>query len=288
MKSALTLLILFLAFAEVSVVRAQADRYSCPMHPNVTSAKPGKCPKCGMTLVKKSANGEVKAEPAPKSDAGSDAFSSMKIPNADVLDQNGKQLNFYSDLIKGKLVAINFIFTTCTTICPPLTATFRRVQQDAKARGLDVQLISISVDPVTDTPERLRDFAAKFKADAGWTFVTGEKASIDSVLQAMGAAVSNKNDHTPMILIGNDESDYWTRTYGLTSPAKIVDLLAEAAKHKASASLEDRGVQTSHDYADGVWLDQEIDAQALTDAADYRIRSGDLVRNRFDAAVCWR
>jgi len=147
-----------------------------------------------------------------------------------VLDQNGKQLNFYSDLIKGKTVAINFVFTTCTAICPSLTATFRRVQQDAAARGVDVKLISVSVDPTTDTPERLNDYAAKFKAGPNWTFVTGDKARIDSVLSGLGAAVSNKNDHTPMILIGNDSSDYWTRAYGLTSPTKIVDILADATK----------------------------------------------------------
>src|SRR5690242_18346643 len=232
MKIAFLFLIALLAVPELSVVRAQTARYSCPMHPDVVSTKPGKCRKCGMTLVKQSAKTETKTDPAPAPAPNSNSFSSTKIPDAPVLDQNGKQLNFYSDLIKGKTVAINFIFTTCTTICPPLTATFRRVQQDAAARGLDVQLISVSVDPVTDTPERLRDFAAKFKAGPGWTFVTGDKALVDSVLAALGAAVSNKNDHTPMILIGNDTNDYWTRAYGLTSPTKIVELIDGAAKRK--------------------------------------------------------
>jgi cytochrome oxidase Cu insertion factor (SCO1/SenC/PrrC family) len=229
MKLAFLILFALLAVPQLNAVRAQTDRYSCPMHPDVVSTRPGKCPKCGMTLVKQGAKTETKADPEPATNA--DSFSSMKIPNAPVLDQNGKQLNFYSDLIKGKTVAINFIFTTCTTICPPLTATFRRVQQDAAARGLNVQLISVSVDPTTDTPERLRDFASKFKAEPGWTFVTGDKAEIDSVLQSLGAAVSNKNDHTPMILIGNDMSDYWTRAYGLTSPTRIVELIDAAAKH---------------------------------------------------------
>ena len=232
MKLAFLFLFVLLAVPEFSVVRAQSDRYSCPMHPDVVSTKPGKCPKCGMTLVKKDAHAEAKADPEPAAPKTSEAFSSTKIPDAQVVDQNGKQLNFYTDLIKGKTVAINFIFTTCTTICPPLTATFRRVQQDAAARGLDVQLISVSVDPTTDTPERLRDFAAKFKAGPGWTFVTGDKALVDSVLAALGAAVSNKNDHTPMILIGNDTSDYWTRAYGLTSPTKLVELIDGAAKRK--------------------------------------------------------
>ena len=226
---------LVLAFA--SEIAAQKTKYTCPMHPEIVSSKRGTCPKCRMRLVPQA---KPKPDPSPtptpssettsESNNGSNAFSSSKIPDTQVLDQHGKQLNFYSDLIKGKTVAINFVFTTCTAICPSLTATFRRVQQDAAARGIDVQLISISVDPTTDTPERLSDFAAKFKAGPGWTFVTGDKARIDSVLQGLGAAVSNKNDHTPMILIGNDASDYWTRAYGLTSPTKIVDILAGATK----------------------------------------------------------
>lgn len=232
MKVAIAFLIVLLSVAVIPAqTRTQTDRYACPMHPEVTSTKRGrKCPKCGMTLTRQTA--QPKAEPVPETPAATESFSSTKIPDTPVLDQSGKQLNFYSDLIKDKVVAINFVFTTCTAICPSLTATFRRVQQDAAARGVQVQLISISVDPTTDTPERLKDFAAKFKAEPGWTFVTGEKTRIDSVLQALGAAVSNRNDHTPMILIGNDSSDYWTRAYGLTSPAKIVDILADAAKRK--------------------------------------------------------
>jgi protein SCO1/2 len=217
------------------VVQRKAARYACPMHPEVTSTKPGKCSKCGMALrLTAAASDDHATASSAKETAGSNPalFASSRIPDVRVLDQNGRRINFYSDLVKGRTVAINFIFTTCTTICPPLTATFRRVQQDLAERAPEVRLISISVDPSTDTPERLRDFAAKFKAGPGWTFVTGEKGEIDSLLKAFGVAVADKNDHTPMIFIGNDASDYWTRTYGLSSPTALEQVIAQAAAHR--------------------------------------------------------
>ena len=232
------ILIALFVFVPLPIISGQSTRkpaarrvvYACPMHPEVTSTKRGqRCPKCKMQLRPVKPEAAPSPSPIPPG-AIAGTFSSAKIPNARILDQNGKQLNFYNDLIKGKTVAINFIFTTCTTVCPPLTATFRRVQQTAAERGLDVKLVSVSVDPVVDTPERLRAFAEKFKVDQGWTFVTGEKGEIDSLLASLGASVANKNDHTPMILIGNDTVDYWTRAYGLSPSSRLVELITEASR----------------------------------------------------------
>lgn len=150
----------------------------------------------------------------------------MEIPDVPVLDQHGNKLHFYTDLIKDKTVAINFIFTNCTTICPPLAATFQRLQRELGERaGKDVHLISISVDPVTDTPERLKAWGAKFKAGPGWTFVTGEKQEMDKLLNALGAAVSKREDHTPALIIGNDAKGVWTRTYGLAKIPQIMGVI---------------------------------------------------------------
>ena len=217
----------------VAQTRKPAGHYECPMHPDVKSKKPGRCPKCQMVL-RFTPEKTKKEAPAASTSTASEpgAISSLRISDVTVQDQNGKSLNFYTDLVKGKVVAINFIFTTCTTICPPLTATFRRVQQQLAEQKSPVQLISVSVDPAIDTPERLREFAAKFKAEPGWAFVTGNTSDINSLLQELGVAVTNKNDHTPMILVGNDKAGYWTRTYGLSSPSSLVKLITEAANRK--------------------------------------------------------
>jgi protein SCO1 len=225
------LIVLLLGFVPVvAQTRKPSAHYECPMHPEVTSKKPGKCPKCGMTL--RLTKDKPKDKPRVEVPSEETASTAVRIPDVTVQDQNGKSLNFYTDLVKGKVVAINFVFTTCTTICPPLTATFRRVQQQLAEQNSSAQLISVSVDPAIDTPERLRDFAAKFKAEPGWAFVTGNTSDINSLLQQLGVAVTNKNDHTPMILIGNDEAGYWTRAYGLSSPTSLVKMITEAANRK--------------------------------------------------------
>ena len=215
-------------------------RYECPMHPEVVSTRPRTCQKCGMKLrVVKNVPGNSKQSPTTTSEAAETkskegVVAPLRIPDTPVVDQSGRPLKFYTDLVKGRTVAISFIFTTCTTICPPITATFRRVQQELGDRvGHDIHLISVSVDPVTDVPERLNNFAAKFKAGPGWTFVTGAKPDIDQLLKSLGAGVADKNDHTAFVLIGNEKSGYWTRAYGLSPPSTLVKTIFEAAGKKA-------------------------------------------------------
>jgi cytochrome oxidase Cu insertion factor (SCO1/SenC/PrrC family) len=240
------LAVVFVASAPAQAQQKKKARvkYVCPMHPEVTANRRGRCPKCGMNLkVVSPADQAAQTEavvPMPASAAQNDGEirSEIKIPDTVVYDQDGRKLNFYTDLVKGKTVAINFIFTTCTTICPPMTATFKRVQQTLDELGTqDVQLISISVDPTTDVPERLKTFSSKFKAGPNWKFITGGKPEIDELLRALGGFVADKNDHTPLILIGNDTAKFWTRTYGLAPASKIAGLVKEAsAKSEASAS----------------------------------------------------
>jgi len=239
--------------------RKTAASYSCPMHPEVKSQKRGKCPKCKMALRREqpetpsaknvSANSDANAASRTFDEVTTTATPGvvpdktgsarkMNIPDVEVLDQDGNRLQFYSDLIKGKTVAINFIFTNCTTICPPLAATFARVQKQMGDKvGKDVHFISISVDPVTDTPERLKAWGAKFKAGAGWTFVTSTKEEMDKLLNALGASVSRREDHTPALIVGNDLKGVWTRTYGLANPSQIVGLILKVMEGKADEPL---------------------------------------------------
>lgn len=164
---------------------------------------------------------------------------SVRVPDVEVLDETGRRLHFYSDLVRGRTVAINFIFTTCTTICPPMGATFARVQSlAAESAGADVRLISVSVDPVTDTPERLKAWGAKFKARPGWTFVTGSLPQVNELLKALGGFSGSREDHSPVVLIGNDATGVWTRANGLASPAKLLEAIEEVGRPEKSPTAE--------------------------------------------------
>jgi len=214
----------------------QVLRYGSPIGPGLALTEPSICSDFEVTpnsISVGTPNSEVLAASAESATAGYPfPASSSWIPDTQVYDQNGKKLNFYSDIIKGNTAAVNFIFTTCTTICPQTTAIFRRVQQLLTEGGVRVKLVSISVDPATDTPERLHVFAEEFKAGPGWTFVTGDKTAIDSLLRALDVSVGDKNNHTPRILIINDAVDYRTGISGLSTPAAIVQVITEAARHK--------------------------------------------------------
>ena len=227
-----------------------AAHYSCPMHPTVKSKSRGRCPKCGMDLrlVRQEEVTSQDAEPTATETAETGPLSKMNIPDTELLDQNGRKINFYTDLVKGKTVAINFIFTTCTTICPPLGATFARVQKELGDKvGRDVHFISISVDPVTDTPERLKAWGAKFHAGDGWTFVTGNKPQVDELLRALGASSARREDHSPTVLIGNDAHGSWTRTYGLAKASQLVQIVNDAiAGTTATTTVEKLKNEPSH------------------------------------------
>jgi cytochrome oxidase Cu insertion factor (SCO1/SenC/PrrC family) len=234
-----------------------ARSYACPMHPEVKSTRKGKCPKCKMDLqlVRETTSSVDKEKLVASAEVGEivsadvpgnvlEPRKKMMIPDVEVLDQEGNALHFYSDLIKGKTVAINFIFTNCTTICPPLAATFARVQREMGDKvGRDVHFISISVDPLTDTPERLKAWGAKFKAGAGWTFVTGTKQEMDKLLYALGASVSRREDHTPSVIIGNDVKGVWTRTYGLAKTSLMAGLIQDVIEGKVDESVSKETVK---------------------------------------------
>ena len=146
-------------------------------------------------------------------------------------------MRFYSDLLKGHTVVIIPFFATCTNVCPPMNATMRKIQQALGARvGNEVHLISITVDPVNDTPERLKEYAARFHAEPGWHFVTGKPENVNIALQKLGMYVADKNDHSTIMIIGNEPTGLWKKAYALSRASDLVTIIESVAGDGKPAS----------------------------------------------------
>lgn len=146
--------------------------------------------------------------------------------DVELLDQDGRKLKFYSDVLKGKTVVINALFTTCSGVCPPMSRTFERIQQALGERlGKDVFLVSITVDPEIDTPAKLKAYAKRFHARPGWSFLTGKKENIDWALYKLGQYVEEKTQHTSILIIGNEATGLWKKAFGLASAEELIKLV---------------------------------------------------------------
>lgn len=150
-----------------------------------------------------------------------------------VIDQHGKALRFYSDVLKGRVVVISFIYTRCKAACP---LTIQKLQQ-VKAQipdlfGKEVFFVSISIDPEHDTPEDLRAFAEKLGAvGPGWIFLTGDKQSIETIVKRLGQYTSSVEVHSTLMLAGNLRTKHWIKLPPYLTPQiialKVKDLAEE-------------------------------------------------------------
>jgi protein SCO1 len=157
--------------------------------------------------------------------------------DVELLDQDGKKLRFYSDVLKGKTVVINALFTTCTNVCPPISRNLERIQEALGERlGKDVFLVSLTVDPVTDTPAKLKEYAQKFHARSGWFFLTGKKENIDWALYKLGQYVQDKNEHKTILIIGNEATGLWKKAFGLASADALIKIIEEVMNDKGVAT----------------------------------------------------
>ena len=134
------------------------------------------------------------------------------LPNLPVVDQDGRQLRFYDDLIKDKIVVIMFIYTSCTDICPITTARMTQIEDKlGDVLGRDIFIVSLTVDPVNDTPERLKAYSKAFSTGPGWTFVTGRPEDIRAINYRLGERSKVLSEHRNEIVLGNDVTGEWQR-----------------------------------------------------------------------------
>ena len=150
-----------------------------------------------------------------------------------LINQDGEEVRFVSDVIGDRIVVIDFVYTTCTTICPVLSALFAQLQDKLGDQlDEDVVMVSLSVDPVRDTPQRLRAYAAKHRAGDGWVWLTGAKPTVDDVLTGVGAYSANFEEHPPMVLVGDGRTGEWQRLFGFPNPDRIMKLVNELQERR--------------------------------------------------------
>ena len=174
----------------------------------------------------------------------------IQFTNTDLVTQDGTPVNF-QEFIKGKVVAINFIFTKCKTICPPMGANFASLVREMNCVDPDGEfskLISLSIDPRNDTPSRLKKWSENFGAPDNWTLLTGKKDAVDQLLKDLKVFTPLKEDHAPIILIGKEGGYDWLRTNGLAPVSKLKpeleSLLADEGNLPSSEEIEDRSYFT--------------------------------------------
>jgi len=142
---------------------------------------------------------------------------SYTIPDVELIDQLGISVSLRTLLETDQPVALNFIFTTCTTICPVMTATFAQMRRELGNTGSDLRLVSISIDPEYDRPDKLKAYSEQFRAGEGWDFLTGDSADIVQVLKSFDSYAGSKMNHQPVTLLKSPGSATWTRLDGLAS-----------------------------------------------------------------------
>ncbi len=166
------------------------------------------------------------------------------FPNIELITHEGKKVHFYDDLIKGKIVAIDLIYTTCGYACPLETARLAQVQKKLGNRvGTDIFFYSISIDPEHDTPEVLRAYMEKYHIGPGWTFLTGKKKDIDFLSQKIGLYSDpsiNKDGHLPHLLMGNETTGQWMRGSALDNPSFQARIIGEFLDNFKHSNLADQ------------------------------------------------
>ncbi len=146
--------------------------------------------------------------------------------DVELINQDGEKMHFYTEVLKNKVVIINTFFATCTGVCPPMNRNLEMLQDALGERlGKEAFLVSITVDPETDTPPKLREYARRFHARPGWLFLTGKKENVDWALYKLGQYVETKDNHMTIIIIGNEPKGLWKKAFGLAKADELMKIV---------------------------------------------------------------
>jgi protein SCO1/2 len=154
-----------------------------------------------------------------------------------LVDQDGRRVDLYNDLIRNHTVVLNSFFASCTGSCPVMAKTFLHLQNKLGDRvGDDVILVSITVDPEHDTPEQLKAYAQRVGAKKGWYFLTGSRAEVDAALSKLGQYAENRESHMNIIIAGNDRTGLWKKALAIAPSDEVWKVVASVADDRIPAA----------------------------------------------------
>jgi protein SCO1/2 len=164
----------------------------------------------------------VDSRPAPQATKYSRSVADYSIPDVTLVNQDGARVRLTQFLSSDKPVLVDFVYATCTTISPMLSAVFSNFQKKLGADTRSVQLVSFTIDPENDTPELMKDYLRRYAAKPGWDFLTGSRKDIDRVMKAFDAYIPNKMSHFPITFLKGPGKGKWVRIYGLLGTSDLI------------------------------------------------------------------
>ncbi len=148
--------------------------------------------------------------------------ASYSIPNVTVTRQDGKKVSLASVVDDGRPVVLNFIYTSCTAICPVTTQTFSQFRELVGKDREGINMISVSIDPEHDTPERLTAYAKQFSGAGTWTYLTSSSPDAIAIQKAFDSYRGDKMNHAPTTFMRTAPGKPWTRIDGFAQADQLV------------------------------------------------------------------
>lgn len=204
----------------------------------------GVAPLVGAAAVVRGETPKPAAAPRPEDIASRDRIRQRHFPNIQLITHEGKKVRFYDDLIKDKIVVINFMYAKCEGICPGITTNLVKVQRLLGPRvGKDIFMYSFSLKPEQDTPEALAEYARMHKVGPGWQYLTGDPADLELLRRKLGftdpdpLADADKSNHIGNVRYGNEPLQLWAACPGMSNPQMIAESISwlEPAEDRAPA-----------------------------------------------------
>lgn len=172
------------------------------------------------------------------------AKHSDRIPDVELVTHDEKPVRFYEDLVKDRIVIVNFMYATCENICLPIAQNLSRVHEELGDRmGRDILILSLTIDSDVDNPAALRKYIARNGGEKdGWLYLTGAYDDIDRVRRSLGVydldpvIDADKSEHSGLITFGNDRTDRWAALPALMNSHEIVETVLRITRDAPSRS----------------------------------------------------